>query len=185
MEFYSHKMCDMLVPLLYLVLCIIILKFLARKMYPYLLNYWAKASHAQLAKLKENLFEEAFKQINTGSKKLEILEIGIGTGENFKNYPKNANLTILDKTDEFLPFLQKSIDQSSRNDLKMSKLIINQAESMRSISSQSMDAVVHTFVLCSVKNPNMVFDEIDRILKPGGVCVFIESSLSKKVCYVF
>jgi len=178
MKFYD----DMLVPFLYLVAGIVIFKFLARKIYPYFMNNLMKCIHSHLTIVKEQLFDEAFKHINTGSENLEILEIGVGTGENFENYPKNANLTILDKSDEFLPFLQESINRNKRDDLKISKLIINNAENMCSIASNSTDAIVHTFVLCSIKDPDVVFREIDRILKPGGVCIFIEHSINKNVC---
>jgi ubiquinone/menaquinone biosynthesis C-methylase UbiE len=178
MKFYD----DMFVPFLYLVAGIVIFKFLARKIYPYFMNNLLKCIHSHLQNIKEQLFDEAFKHINTESESLEILEIGIGTGENFDNYPKNANLTILDKSDEFLPFLQESINKNKRDDLKISKLIINNAENMCSIASNSTDAIVHTFVLCSIKDPDVVLREIDRILKPGGVCIFIEHSINKNVC---
>lgn len=48
---------------------------------------------------------------------------------------------------------------------------------MKDIESNSMDFVVHTFILCSVDNCQLVLDEIYRVLKPGGVCLFIEHSL--------
>ena len=162
---------------------LLLVKVLLKSFFPHILNFIMKTVHSHIIIVKEKLFEEAFKQIKTGSKKLEILEIGIGTGENFKSYPKNANLTILDKTDEFLPFLQKSISKNNRDDLKISKLVINYAENMESIESASMDAVVHTFILCSVKDSDKVLSEIQRVLKPGGVCVFIEHSIDDKVLF--
>ena len=51
---------------------------------------------------------------------------------------------------------------------------------MKDIDSNSMDMVVHTFMLCSVENYHSVLDEIYRVLKPGGLCVFIEHSLNEK-----
>ena len=37
--------------------------------------------------------------------------------------------------------------------------------------------VVHTFILCSVDNAQKVQEEIYRVLKPGGICVFMEHSV--------
>ena len=95
---------------------------------------------------------------------MEILELGIGTGENFRCFPHNSNITILDKTDIFLPVLQESIDQH-RKDLTISKLVVNSAEKMSSIESNTMDAVVHTFVLCSIPDTTATLKEIYRVLK--------------------
>jgi len=172
---------EYLTPVLYLLGALIFVKILLKLFFPHILNFIMKTVHSKIILLKEKLFEEAFKQISTGSQNLEILEIGIGTGENFKNFPKNAHLTILDKTDEFLPFLKKSINENKRDDLKISKLVVNYAENMESIESASMDAVVHTFILCSVKDSDKVLSEIQRVLKPGGICVFIEHSIDNKV----
>ena len=166
---------------LYFSALVLLLKFALKVLFPHVLNFIMKTIHSHLGQLKKNLFDEAFKQVNTGNEKLNILEIGIGTGENFKSYPKNANLTILDKTNEFLPYLEKSIKDNQRDDLKISKLVLNHAENMHSIESESMDAVVHTFILCSVKNSDAVLKEIYRVLKPGGVCVFIEHSIDNRV----
>ena len=55
---------------------------------------------------------------------------------------------------------------------------------MKDIESNSMDLVVHTFILCSVDSPHAVISEIHRVLKPGGICLFIEHSLDKENKFV-
>ena len=140
-----------------------------------------KSYHFHLKSLKENLFNEALSKLNVGNKNLEILEIGIGSGQNFRHFPENSNLTILDKTDKYLWKLKKSMIENKRHDLRISNLVLNDAENMNSIESASMDVVVHTFILCSVKNSNKVLSEIQRVLKPGGVCIFIEHSIDNEV----
>ena len=99
----------------------------------------------------------------------------MGSGENFRQFPLNSNVTILDKTDKFSDHIKMSMQK--REDLHFSKLVINQAENMSSIESNSMDAVVHTFFLCSVDNSDLVINEIYRVLKPGGVVIFMEHSV--------
>ena len=42
------------------------------------------------------------------------------------------------------------------------------------LTDNSVDAVVSTLVLCSVDQPMVVLSEIRRVLKPGGLFVFIE-----------
>ena len=74
------------------------------------------------------------------------------------------NITILDNNDRFLPVLQESMDQH-RKDLTISKLVVNSAEKMSAIESNSMDAVVHTFVLCSISDTTSTLKEIYRVLK--------------------
>lgn len=158
-------------------------KKLAKMAFPFMLNFIMKKVHSHLLDVKQKFFTEAFEQVDTDNKnkKLEILEIGIGTGENFRHYPKNAKLTILDKTDMFLSFLEKSLVTANRTDLTISKLVVNHAENMKSIESNSIDAIVHTFILCSVENHNLVLNEIYRVLKPGGVCIFMEHSIDNEV----
>jgi ubiquinone/menaquinone biosynthesis C-methylase UbiE len=58
--------------------------------------------------------------------------------------------------------------------------VVNQAEDMNSIDSDSMDAVVHTFILCSVNDYNKTLQEIYRVLKPGGVAIFMEHSIDNQ-----
>ena len=41
-------------------------------------------------------------------------------------------------------------------------------------ASNSFDTVVTTFTLCSVDEPDRVLSEIKRILKPGGMALFLE-----------
>ncbi len=114
--------------------------------------------------------------VKKDGQRLNVLEVGVGTGENFKYYPQDTNITILDKTDKFREYYEESIRSHQRPDLTISNLVVNHAEDMKSIESNTMDAVLHTFFLCSVDDRKKVLSEINRVLKPGGVCVFIEHS---------
>ena len=64
--------------------------------------------HAGIEEVKGKIFKEAIGEIksNDGIAKMEVLEVGVGAGENFRHFPQNANCHILDKTDEFLPFFK-------------------------------------------------------------------------------
>lgn len=52
------------------------------------------------------------------------------------------------------------------NSTILEKFAVESAEDMRSIESRSVDAVIGTHVLCSVKNQQRVFQEILRVLVP-------------------
>lgn len=142
-----------------------------------------KLIHYDIETLKENLFTKVNEKVysNVKDQKPKVLEIGIGAGENFRHFPKNSEVLILDKTDEFLPYLKESF--SVRSDLEISKLYVEKAENMKSIESNSVDLVVHTFILCSVDDFQKVLNEIYRIMKPGGVCLFIEHSLADEFTF--
>lgn len=148
------------------VLFVNLIKRVAHTYLPRILKFMMPRMHLRLRNLKTKLFEEAFEKVDTNNKsgKLEILELFIRTGENFKCFPPNSNITILDNNDRFLPVLQDSINQH-RKDLTISKLIVNSAEKMSSVESNSMDVVVHTFMLCSVPDSNSALKEIYRVLK--------------------
>lgn len=131
-----------------------------------ILNYIMKEFHYQIRDAKVQLFEEAFEKVDTENKsgKLEILELGIGCGENFRCFPTNSNITVLDNTDKYLSFLKQSVSEK-RDDLTVSNLIVNSAENMTSIESNSMDVVLHTFLLCSIADYNAAINEVYRVLK--------------------
>lgn len=50
---------------------------------------------------------------------------------------------------------------------------------MEAVQSSSLDMLVHTFALSSVDDCELVNSEICRVLKPGGVRLFIEFTESK------
>ena len=79
-------------------------------------------------------------------------------------FPTNSNITVLDNTDKYLSFLKQSVSEK-RDDLTVSNLVINSAENMTSIESNSMDVVLHTFLLCSIADYNAAINEVYRVLK--------------------
>lgn len=119
-----------------------------RYIFPRLLNYFMKRMHASLHNnIKKKVFNEAFKNVENSNKPLEILEIGVGTGENFKYFPQNSNISYTDKTDAFLPFLLESLQKQNLNTNGI-KLIVTKGEDMKEIETNSKDVIVHTFILC-------------------------------------
>ena len=163
--------------LIFLTVIIIYAKYFRLKVFAFILKHLSKKMDQSIHPLKEKLFDDAFKEMYEPGKRLKILELGVGCGTSFSYFPKDSQITLLDKNDIYLPYLKESIKAAKRNDLEIEDLVISKAENMDLIESDSYDAVVATFFLCSVDNPKKVFKEIKRVLKTGGVYIFIDHSI--------
>ena len=95
---------------------------------------------------------------------LRILEIGPGPGYNFEFYPPNSQLTVA----EVNPFFKKQFfaKQSQYPLIKMERFIVGFAEDMKDVADNSIDIVVSTMVLCSVRSIEGALQEIQRVLAP-------------------
>ena len=167
-----------------LVLAIIIAiyaKFYRAKLFGKILENFVRRLNPVFATGKEQLFNEGFKKVNRTNlnSPFKVLEIGVGTGSNFKFYPNNCDLTISDKSDEFVSYLKKSLQEMKREDLVINNFLVADAQNMKNIESNHFDVVVATFTLCSVDNFESVLNEIHRVLRPTGVFLF----MVKLICY--
>ena len=121
------------------------------------------------------------KKINEGRKSIlskiteeEILEIGLGTGINLKFYPQNVKKIIgVDVNGGMIQQAQKKIT-NGRFEIEL----INQSSESLPFPDNSINAVVSTYTLCSIKEINLALKEIYRVLKPGGKYYFLEHGLA-------
>ncbi len=109
-----------------------------------------------------------------------VLEIGPGTGSNFFYYPSGISWVGIEPNVFMNKFLKEKIN--GRNDIK-SEIKIGSAENI-DLPDSSVDFIVSTLVLCSVKDVNKVLAEIKRILKPGGKFIFIEHVVAPKKTFL-
>ena len=100
-----------------------------------------------------------------------VVEIGPGTGVNFRHYSPGARLTVIepnpvmrDRLEATAAAIEPPLDLDVRN---------LRGESVDLVVGTA-DAVVGTLLLCGVDDPHRVVTEIRRILKPGGRFVFVE-----------
>ncbi len=99
----------------------------------------------------------------------DVLEIGAGTGTNLPYYKPDTNLTVIEPSKDMLNiFLEKAYKYPLNIHIKEGF-----AEDLP-FENETFDGVVSTLVLCSVKSPSKVLEEIRRVLKPGGIFIFIE-----------
>jgi len=97
-----------------------------------------------------------------------VLEIGFGNGENFKSYNKDC----------FVYAIEKKVDLNDYNktqEFEKCNIDIQQAsvENLK-YKDEFFDAIVGSFVLCSVESLDQAFFELTRVLKKGGKLIFIE-----------
>ncbi len=128
-------------------------------------KYNRNARHYDLMELfPESLFfnrfrRELFSKIDGES----ILEAGVGTGKNIPFYPAGKKITAVDFSEEMLKCARKRAEKLQANvDLRLMDIESLQFENAR------FDAVIATFVFCSVPDPVKGLQEIRRVLKPDG-----------------
>jgi ubiquinone/menaquinone biosynthesis C-methylase UbiE len=98
-----------------------------------------------------------------------VLEIGPGAGVNLKHYDPSVQWIGIEPNPYMRAYLEK---EAERFGLQVD-LRAGNAEQL-DVADQSLDAVVCTLVLCSVRDVGRVLMEIHRVLKPGAHFVFIE-----------
>jgi SAM-dependent methyltransferase len=99
-----------------------------------------------------------------------VLEIGVGSGLNFRFYPDAATSIVgIDPSAKLLTMARSaSVHASPRVELMEAS-----AEALP-LEDKSVDTVVSTWTLCSIPDVQRALDEMRRVLRPGGRLLFIE-----------
>jgi len=123
---------------------------------------------------KKKLFSSMIKDASAQKDdQLTVLEIGAGTGANFKYYPRGTSIICLEPNDSCESYLRKNFSELG-DGLVLREFKVGVAENMVGVKSESVDAVVSTLVLCSVSDVEQSLKEVLRVLKPGGKFYFLE-----------
>jgi ubiquinone/menaquinone biosynthesis C-methylase UbiE len=109
------------------------------------------------------------KQALLGALTGTVLEIGAGTGENFPFYPKDIQWIGIEPN----VYMHETLLANAREHGIQGELRAGTAETL-DMPDSSVDAVVSTLVMCSVRAQDTVLREILRVLKPGGRYCFME-----------
>lgn len=126
-------------------------------------------------KLEELLVFNSYKEEIVGKAKGNILEVGIGTGENLKYYKDRQKVTGVDFSSGMLEIARRKSE--AREDMHV-KLLEMDIQDM-TFKDNSFDSVVSTCVFCTVPDPIKGLKEVYRVLKPGGKVIMLEHMMSR------
>ncbi|MDZ7773828.1 MAG: class I SAM-dependent methyltransferase [Balneolaceae bacterium] len=95
---------------------------------------------------------------------LKVLEIGVGTGKNIPYYPDDIDLTAIDLSPKMLQRAKQLLTKHQKSNATLKEMDAQQMDFL----DNSFDAVVATFVFCSVPDPVLGLREALRVTRPGG-----------------
>ncbi|CDP00354.1 unnamed protein product [Coffea canephora] len=138
------------------------------ELYAWVMGKFNKGYEAEIAGYKSQLFA------NLRGKANKILEVGVGTGPNLKYYASEPGIEVFGADPNIkMEKYARAAAQDAGLPLMNFKFTQAVAEALP-LGDASVDAVVATLVLCSVKDVDLALQEIMRVLKPGGLYVFVE-----------
>jgi ubiquinone/menaquinone biosynthesis C-methylase UbiE len=100
----------------------------------------------------------------------DVVELGAGTGANFAHYGPCARVTALEPDRQMLDLASSKLASATA-----ASTTIHEGRAERlPFADRSFDAVVATFVLCSVGDLEAALREVMRVLRPDGQFRFME-----------
>lgn len=143
------------------------------ELYASILNTAMKSYEAEIAGYKTELFAEL------KGKAEQVLEIGIGTGPNLRYYAADSGVRVFG-VDPIMKMEKYARAAAVAAGLPLSNFeFIHAVGEAIPLEDASVDAVVGTLVLCSVKDVDNTLKEIKRVLRPGGLYLFVEHVAAK------
>lgn len=115
--------------------------------------------------LKEKIFADLNEHLKTV--KGDVLEIGIGSGENFDYYPLGTSLVAVDSNPHVEDLLKARLEKAADR-IHLKKFVVASAEHL-DVDDNSVAAVVCTLVLCSIADDQIArktLQEVNRVLMP-------------------
>jgi ubiquinone/menaquinone biosynthesis C-methylase UbiE len=137
--------------------------FYSHHVLPRLINF--AMARAELARLRA---------VHVPAARGVVLEAGIGSGLNLPFY--TAEVTKLYGVDPSAELL--ALARPKTRGLGFPVELLRQEAERIPLETGSVDTVVMTWSLCSIRDPVSALRELHRVLKPGGALIFIEHGLA-------
>jgi len=103
-----------------------------------------------------------------------VLEIGVGTGANLAHYPQAVTLFGIDLSEAMLDRAQARAHKLGRRAHLSAMDAVELA-----FPERMFDTVVSTLSLCSMDNPTLALQEMERVCKPNGQLMLLEHGRSR------
>jgi SAM-dependent methyltransferase len=104
-----------------------------------------------------------------------VIEIGAGTGSNFRHYPPTVTEVVAVEPEAYL----RGHAEQSANDADVAMRVLDAAAEALPFEDGDFDAAVASLVLCSVADPAKALAELFRVTRPGGELRFNEHVRSR------
>ncbi|HEX5653607.1 MAG TPA: class I SAM-dependent methyltransferase [Chitinophagaceae bacterium] len=108
------------------------------------------------------------------SAKGHILEPFVGTGKNFRHYPKGIKVTATDTSERMMKLARVQAEQFGIQ----SSFIVSPLQELQ-FPPQSFDTIVSTFSLGEFENPGLLLNLYNEWCKPEGEVLLLEYGLSR------
>ena len=138
---------------------------------------WAEMTGLVFAPVKNKIFADLDKHLKGVNG--DVLEIGIGSGQNFADYPQGTSLIAVDSNPHVEKLLRNNLKKAGDR-VKLKKFVVASAEDMSctgkvGVEDNSVVAVVCTKLLCSLtdKQITKTIQEVKRVLMPVSIYLFI------------
>jgi len=99
-----------------------------------------------------------------------VIEVGAGDGHNFEHYPSSVTHVLAVEPENYLR--QRAVERAAEAAVNI-EVVDGVAEKLPA-DSDSLDAGVACFVLCSVSDQPAALSELRRVIRPGGELRFLE-----------
>ncbi len=103
-----------------------------------------------------------------------VLEVGAGTGRNFRHYPPWVTEVLAVEPEPSL----RSLAEAEAVDVSVRVYVTDGLSGRLPVEDGSCDAGVASLVLCSVPDQEEALGELRRVIRPGGELRFYEHVLS-------
>jgi SAM-dependent methyltransferase len=114
---------------------------------------------------------DPFRAEVAGQAEGRVLEIGAGTGLNFRHYPAGVDVIAVEPAPGML---RKAVERAQEPDVR-ARITVQQGRARAlPFADESFDTVAATFVLCSVGDLEASVREIRRVLRRGGSLRLVE-----------
>ncbi|WP_025735274.1 methyltransferase domain-containing protein [Mycobacterium genavense] len=122
-----------------------------------------------LAAAHETEAVRALRRENLAGLSGRVLEVGVGIGTNFPNYPASVQQVVAMEPEPRLAARAQAAAAAAPVPIVLTNETVEQFH-----DDEPFDAVVCSLVLCSVRDPELVLQRLYKFLHPGGELRYLE-----------